>query len=117
MGIFTLAVVLVMALLMYGLHASYLHEMLWWIVGFVFLLTALSLLLSQRRGQTPEVLVKYALVGTVIRLTLSIVAIYGALRLGIDHRLAFVLNFMVVYSLFLAFEIYYLLTNLRTVSH
>lgn len=110
---FTAGIVLVLALLKYGLHASYLHEALWYIVAFVFILTALSLLLSQRGGQAPEALVKYALGGTVIRLTLSIIAIYVALRLGVDDRLTFVLNFMTVYFVFLAFEIYGLLTTLR----
>lgn len=102
-----------LALLKYVLHASYLHEALWYIVAFVFILTALSLLLSHRGGQSPEALVKYALGGTVIRLTLSIIAIYVALRLGVDDRLTFVLNFMAVYFVFLAFEIYGLLSTLR----
>ncbi len=110
---FTAGIVFTLTLLKYGLHSSYLHEALWYIVAFVFFLTALSLLLSQYGGRAPEALVKYALGGTVIQLTLSIIAIYVALRLGVDDRLTFVLNFMAVYFVFLAFEIYGLLTTLR----
>ena len=107
-------VVLLLALLKYGLEASYLHEFLWYIVLFVFVLTAVSLVVGQRGAQkSPDAVVKYVMGGTVIRFTLSILAIYGALKLGIPDRMPFVINFMVVYFVFLAFELYSLLTTLR----
>ncbi len=101
-------------MLKYGFRAAFIHDAIWYIVAFVFILTALSLWLGQRGGrQSPESLVKYALIGTLLRLVLSVVAIYIALRLNIADRLSFVLNFMAVYFVFLAFEIYGLLTTLR----
>ncbi len=101
-------------MLKYGFRVAFVHDTIWYIVAFVFTLTALSLWLGQRGGrQSSESLVKYALGGTVLRLVLSVVAIYVALRFGVVNRFSFVLNFMAVYFVFLAFEIYGLLTTLR----
>ncbi len=105
---------LLLALLKHGFRVAFVHDTIWYIVAFVFALTALSLWLGHRGGrQSSESLVKYALIGTLLRLVLSVIAIYIALRLGIADRLWFVLNFMAVYFVFLAFEIYGLLTTLR----
>ena len=112
--LFTVAVVLILALLTYGFEVPYLHQALWYIVLFVFVLTALSLLVSQRGAQkSQEAVVKYVMGGTVIRFTLSILAIYIALKTGIPDRVTFVVNFMIMYFVFLAFELYSLLTTLR----
>ncbi|MGB3852623.1 MAG: hypothetical protein WA958_21845 [Tunicatimonas sp.] len=107
---FTVVIALLLASLKYGFRVGFIHETIWYIVAFVFTLTALSLWLGQRGGrQSPESLVQHALGGTVLRLFLSVVAIYVALRLGIADRLSFVLNCMGVYLAFLAFEVYALL--------
>ena len=107
-------IVLLLAALRYGLAVPYLHSSLWYIVLFVFVLTALSLVVSQQGIRTsPEAVVKYVMGGTVIRFTLSILAIFVALKMGISDRVPFVVNFMAVYFVFLAFELYSLLTTLR----
>ena len=107
-------IALLLASLKYGFRVGFIHETIWYIVAFVFTLTALSLWLGQRGGrQSRESLVQYALGGTVLRLVLSVIAIYITLRLGIADRLSFVLNLMGVYFVFLAFEVYGLLTTLR----
>ena len=107
-------VAILLALLKYGFTVSYLHDSLWYIVLFVFVLTALSLIVSQRGGRrSPEAVVKYVMGGTVIRFTLSTAAIFIALKMGIPDRVPFVVNFMAVYFVFLAFELYSLLTTLR----
>jgi hypothetical protein len=101
-------------LLKHGLRVAFVHDAIWHIVAFVFVLTALSLWLGHRGdSQSSESLVKYALGGTVLRLVLSVIAIYVALRLGVADRLWFVLNFMGVYLVFLAFEIYILLATTK----
>ena len=111
---FTVGVTLLLVLLKYGGGASFLHDSLWYILLFVFALTLLSLLAAIRGSrQSAESVVIYVLGGTVARLLLSVIAIYLTLRAGISERLEFVLNFMAVYFVFLAFEIYSLLTTLR----
>ena len=105
---------LLLASLRYGFLVTFIHPTIWYIIAFVFALTALSLWLGLRGGrQSSDSLVKYVLGGTVLRLVLSVIAIYVALRLGVSDRLLFVLNFMAVYLLFPTFEIYTLLTTLR----
>ena len=112
--VFATTIALLLAVLKYGWHPAFLHDTLWYIVLFVFTLTLLSLLAGLRGSRrSPESLVKYVLGGTVLRLVLSVIAIYLALRIGLSDRLTFVLNFMAVYFVFLAFEIYSLLTTLR----
>ena len=109
-----MAVTLLLASLRYGWGFPYFHDTLWYMIAFIFSLTFLSLFMGLRASRkSPEAVVQYALGGTVVRLTLSIIAIYVALRVGVTDRLLFVLNFMVVYFVFLAFEIYSLLTTLR----
>ena len=108
-------------MLKYGFRVVFIHDAIWYIVAFVFALTALSLWLGHRGGnQSSESLVKYALGGTVLRLVLSVIAIYIALRVGIADRLSFVLNFMGVYLVFLALEVYTLIVatkeNTKTLS-
>ena len=106
--------VLLLALLKYGLALPYLHEWLWYIVVFVFLLTAASLIISwQGVRKSQEAVVKYVMGGTLVRFTLSILAVYLALKAGVPERMPFVVNFMVLYFVFLAFELYSLLTTLR----
>ena len=105
---------LLLALLKYGFRVAFVHDTIWHIVTFVFALTALSLWLGQRGSrQSPESLVKYALVGTLLRLVLSVVAVYIALRLNIADRLSFVLNFMAMYFAYLVFEVYALLATTK----
>ena len=112
--LFTAVVVILLAVLQYALSVSFIHESVWYIVLFVFVLTSLSLIVSQRGAQkSQEAVVKNVMGGTVIRFTLSILAIYIALKLGIPNRMSFVVNFMAVYFVFLAFELYSLLTTLR----
>ncbi|MEM9832337.1 MAG: hypothetical protein AAF944_17020 [Bacteroidota bacterium] len=112
--LFTTSIILPLAVFKYALHVSWLHNTLWYIVSFVFVLTAISLLLGLKGvRESQEAVVKYVMGATLIRLTLSIIAIYVALKIGVSERLTFVLNFMTVYLVFLAFELYSLLTTLR----
>ena len=111
---FAITSTLLLASIKYGWGGAYLHDTLWYIIAFVFGLTFLSLVLGLRAARkSPETIVHYALGGTVVRLVLSVIVIYVALRIGVADRLWFVLNFMAVYFVFLAFEIYSLLTTLR----
>ncbi|MEM6843615.1 MAG: hypothetical protein AAF632_15415 [Bacteroidota bacterium] len=112
--LFTTSIILPLAVFKYAFQVSWLHNTLWYIVSFVFVLTAISLLLGLKGvRESQEAVVKYVMGATLIRLTLSIIAIYVALKIGVSERLTFVLNFMTVYLVFLAFELYSLLTTLR----
>ena len=105
---------MLLASLRYGFLVTFIHPTIWYIVAFIFILTALSLWLGLRGGRrSADSLITYVLGGTVLRLILSVVAIYLALRFGVADRLRFVLNFMAVYLVFLTFEIYSLSTTLR----
>ncbi len=110
----TVVIILLVISLKYGLRASFVHDTVWYILAFIVTLTAFSLWLGLLGGsKSPELVVPFVLGGTVLRLILSAIGIYVALRLGVPDRLAFVLNFMAVYFVYLTFEIYGLLSHWR----
>lgn len=112
--LFTAVVAIVISLLKYVIQVPYIHDMVWYILLFILFQTLISVwitYLGARKSQ--QALVKYALAATVIRLTLSILVIFIALQIGVDHRLSFALNFLIVYFTFLAFELISLLATLR----
>ena len=53
---------------------------------------------------------------TVMRLLLSMVFIGAAIFLGVEERVLWVINFFAVYLLYLVFELYTILSNLRAIS-
>lgn len=112
--LFTAVVAFIIFLLKYVFLVPYVHDMIWYIFLFILFQTLISVWtnhLGTRKSQ--QALVKYALAATVIRLTLSILVIFIALQIGVDHRLSFVLNFLILYFTFLTFELISLLTTLR----
>ena len=111
--LFTLVITAVVAILI-TLGATFLHETIWYIIGFIFIQSVISLAIGYRGlRKSQQAFVTHALGSTVVRLVLSVVALYIALKMGVDDRLRFVLNFMAVYFVFLVFELYSLLTTLR----
>jgi len=53
---------------------------------------------------------------TVMRLLLSMIFIGAAIFLGVEERVLWVVNFFAVYLLYLVFELYTILSNLRAIS-
>lgn len=53
---------------------------------------------------------------TVMRLLLSMLFIGAAIFLGVEERVLWVVNFFAVYLLYLVFELYTILSNLRAIS-
>ena len=97
-----------------ALQVSFLHWTIWYIVGFIFIQSLISLAIGYRGlRKSQQAFVTHALGSTVVRLVLSVIALYIALKMGVDDRVRFVLNFMAVYFVFLIFELYSLLTTLR----
>lgn len=112
--LFTAIVAVVIFLLKYIIRVTYIHDTIWYILLFVLFQTFFSVWVSHIGVQkSHQAFVKYALVATVVRLTLSIVFVFVALQLGVAHRLSFVVNFLIMYFAFLVFEIISLLTTLR----
>jgi hypothetical protein len=63
-----------------------------------------------------ENFISMVLVSTVIRMLLSIIIILVLLLRGTDRIIILLINFFIVYLIYLLFEIYNILTNLRRIS-
>lgn len=63
-----------------------------------------------------ENFISMVLVSTVIRMLLSIIIIMVLLLRGPDRILVLLINFFIVYLIYLLFEIYNILANLRRIS-
>jgi hypothetical protein len=110
----TLAIaVLVLLLKFLGLD-NILHNQVWNVLLFFFFLTLLTGYLSHlilKIGKDNFVLT--VLAGTIFRFVISLGYILVFLFTGVDNIILFVANFFVIYLLYLLFDIYGLMANLR----
>ncbi|GAB4107607.1 hypothetical protein GCM10028791_00530 [Echinicola sediminis] len=111
--ILTGIVVLLVFLIQY-LMPDWVHSRVWQVIIFYFGLMLVSgqliqLLLKQSKDNS----VNIALGATVFRFLASLIFIAICLFLKIDNKILFFANFFVVYLLYLLFDIYSLITNLR----
>ncbi len=84
-------------------------------IAYLFILTAAGLgLISVKYVQNPESFSKYYFIVMIIRFFLGIIFVLAGLLLINENRIIFVTNFLVLYLLFLGFEIYYLITNFHS---
>ncbi len=94
---------------------QYVYHLVWWILVFFFMLTFTSLYIIERftRKNKKNFLAVYfsAMVG---RLFISIIFAAVFILTDRSHVFIFAINFLVLYLLFLGFEIYGIMTNLRT---
>lgn len=91
------------------------HQGAYFILLFFFLLTLLTHYLSVaalREGHDKFALVFFGSI--TVRLLISVAVVLVVLLKGIPHKITFVVNFAVTYLAFLIFEIYALLTTLRS---
>ncbi len=115
--LFTTLVAISIFLLKYILQVSFIHDTIWYILLYVLFQTLFSFwIIGLGIQKSQESFIKYTMTATIIRLTLSLLIIFVALQLGINHRLSFVLNFLITYFIFLIFELISLLANLRANS-
>lgn len=121
LGSFTAKIMLLTALLsmlvgslQYTLNPPFIHNNIWWIILFYALLSLgtgniSEKLLSKKKYNSVTILIG----GVVFRLLASLAFVFVILYLGDENILWFVVNFFAVYLLYLLFDIYGLITNLR----
>lgn len=96
------------------LGLPWIHQSIWNIISFFFILTWLTgifthYLLSISKENSVNILMG----ATAIRLLASIGFVAVMLFIGQENLILFVSNFFVVYLFYLLFDIYMLITNLR----
>ena len=90
------------------------HTQIWIMLGFFFALAVMGHRITEMAFQRSKdnVAIFYFVV-MLIRLLISIIFIGIFLYKGVQDRVLFVMNFFILYLLYVAFEINSLLTNLR----
>jgi O-antigen/teichoic acid export membrane protein len=111
---FTLLIAGIFFLLQETWKPDWVHQKLWLILSFFALLTWLTgifsmYLLSLSKENSPNII----LGTTVIRFLASAGFIAILLVLGVENIILFVVNFFVIYFLYLLFDIYGVMANLR----
>lgn len=104
-----------LAFLIYSLNPTLVHEEIYYVILFFFMLTLITHHFSVAaldEGHDRFSLVFFGFL--TLRLLLSLGIILVALLLNISDRITFIVNFALVYLAFLIFEIYALLTTLRS---
>jgi len=92
----------------------YVNEFIFYIILFNILVDFLFKVLVQNFNSS-LVIIK-GIMSTLIRISLSIIFILIAQYFGVDNLLNFTLNFLIVYLLFIIFEITILLLNLQHIK-
>jgi hypothetical protein len=90
----------------------------WWILVFILAISLISTLLHRLgvKEKDPHTLQKAFFTSLTLRMFLSLAFIGIFLWQGVSRPFGFVTLFFVLYFLFVGFEIYHLLTNLRADS-
>ncbi len=112
--LFTAILSTLIAGLKYSIDPKFIHNNIWWIILFYALLSVGSgsiseKLLKKKKYNSVTVLIG----GVVFRLMASLAFVFVMLFFGVENILWFVVNFFTVYLLYLLFDIYGLITNLR----
>lgn len=101
-------------LLQQAFPGNWIHEKIWAMILFYFLLAVISGLVSIHFLKKDKLnAVSIILGSTVFRLLVSLTFVLVALWGGDKNLLWFVINFFTIYLLYLLFDIYSLITNLR----
>ncbi|MBD8488321.1 hypothetical protein IFO69_06140 [Echinicola sp. CAU 1574] len=109
----TLAIVLLTLLVQFA-WPTLIHGRIWQIIIFYFGLMLLSGKLIQfLLKQSEENSVAIVLGATILRFLASLIFIAICLFTKIDNKILFFADFFVIYLLYLLFDIYSLITNLR----
>jgi hypothetical protein len=93
---------------------QYVYHLIWVVLVFFFLLTLVSLYLIENfTKQNPENFLAVYFSAMIGRLFISIIFATIFILADRTHVFNFAINFLFLYLLFLGFEIYGILTNLR----
>jgi len=111
--IFT-AIVLLVYVVITRLAPGWLYQYQWYLVLYFFLITLLSLLIIEKITQNDqEKLSKGFFLAMMIRLFVSIIIAIVIIYFDRANSTIFALNFLVLYLIYLGFEIYYLISILQ----
>lgn len=92
----------------------WIHESMWTIMAFFIILTWITGMFTHYLLQlSKENSVSILLGGIGLRLLSSIGFVAVMLMLGVENIILFIVNFFIVYFLYLLFDIYMLIANLR----
>lgn len=93
---------------------TWIHESMWTIMAFFIILTWITGMFTHYLLQlSKENSVSILLGGIGLRLLSSIGFVAVMLMLGVENIILFIVNFFIVYFLYLLFDIYMLIANLR----
>jgi hypothetical protein len=96
------------------LMPTWIHESMWTILAFFTILTWITGMFTHYLLQlSKENSVSILLGGIGLRLLSSIGFVAVMLMLGVENIILFIVNFFIVYFLYLLFDIYMLIANLR----
>ncbi|WP_114748004.1 hypothetical protein [Pleomorphovibrio marinus] len=112
--LFTGMISLLVVALQSFLKPGFIHNNIWLIILFYALLTLATGNISEKLLQNKKYnSVSVLMGGIVFRLLASLAFVFVVLKMGDENILWFVVNFFAVYLLYLLFDIYGLITNLR----
>jgi len=113
--LFTFSGILIAGLLIFQfVWPQTLYDKVWWLFLFFFFLTFSSLLvIGYATGKSPKNFMLFYFVAMIVRLFISIILAAVIILTDKSQVLIFAINFTFLYLLFLGFEIYSILTNLR----
>jgi hypothetical protein len=95
-------------------HLNFFHVHKWFLLIFFFLLNLLTTaFIHLGINKNKENLAVFYFGAMIFRFFISLMVAFVFIYKGVDEKVMFVINFFVFYLLFLMFEIYSLLTNLR----
>ena len=113
-GIFTLVIILT-AFGINLLNNSLISARFGLMIAFFFIITLAALgLILLKFNKNPDSFSKYYFITMAGRLFLGVLFVWVGLILIKENRIIFVSNFLILYLLFLGFEIYYLITNFQS---
>lgn len=96
------------------LELPFIHQYIWYIIGFFFIQSLLTTFIAGKGIKKNSVnFPPFYFMSMILRLVLTIILAFVFIAIQTPDLNVFVGNFLILYLLFLIFEIYSLLTNLR----
>lgn len=112
--VFSIMVGSIVYLIQQYIMPSWIHKSAWNILAFFIILTWITGMFSHYLLQlSKENSVSILLGGIGVRLLSSIGFVAVMLMLGVENIILFIVNFFIIYFLYLLFDIYMLIANLR----
>jgi hypothetical protein len=94
---------------------SYTDKWIGVMIAFFFFLTLIGIgLIAKKYEVNPDLFARYFFIVMIGRLFLGITFVTIGLYLNIENKFLFIINFLILYLLYLGFEIYYLITNFQS---